>query len=112
MHDISYLPAYALQSAAQSVKALVFTDVGLKTIHKDAFFGAQTLEHIAMVEHKLTSPIYTMIPPSEKLRFLYIITNDSHDCYSRGSLDLNMLTLDKKKSLRMIEIVASTLRGL
>ena len=102
-HNVASLPAYAFQSAAQSVKVLTLIDLGLETIHKDAFFGVFTLEEFYLAENRLTSPVYTMIPPSEELKEL-VVDIGSHDSSFKSNLDLNMLELDKRKHLRVLEI--------
>ena len=98
-HNIAYLPAYAFQSAAQSMKWLFLVDIGLETIHKDAFFGVLNLEVITMTQNRITSPICTMIPPSEKLK---IISLGHH--HFNSSIDFNVLKLDKRKHLSLLVV--------
>ena len=92
-HNIAYLPEYAFQSAAHSVKYLRLENLGLETIHKDAFFGVLTLEVLGIMHNRITAPIHvcSLIPPSEELMILQMV--DSH---FNISVDLNMLKLAEK----------------
>ena len=99
-HTISYLPAFAFQSAAHSVRWLELVNMGLKTIHKDAFFGVLKLRVVNLGQNGLTSPISTVVPPSEKLKILSFKYHNFNN-----STDFNMLKLDKRKHLRVLVMV-------
>ena len=106
-HHIPHLPANAFQSAARSLKYLFLQNVGLGTIHKDAFSGVMGLEAFYLLGNIITSPIHYKIPPSAELKQL-CFDNKQTD----GSVDLDVLKLYEQKHLVTFEITwTSSLKG-
>ena len=95
-HNIAYLPAHAFRSAANSVKVVKLIDIGLVTIHKDAFVGVLTLEILSLKLNKITNPSYFIIPPSTSLHELLLSNFDI------SSVKLNTLEIMEQKHLSVI----------
>ena len=96
-HNIAYLPARAFRSAANSLKYAELVDIGLMTIDKDAFAGVMTLEVLNMVLNKITTPLYSIIPPSAQLHVLVIAE------YDINIVSLNTLEIKEQKHLNVIK---------
>ena len=72
LHNIAYLPPCAFRSAANTVKFVNLDDIGLVTIHKDAFVGVLTLEILVLRRNKITTPLQITVPQSTSLHVLLI----------------------------------------
>ena len=95
-HNIAFLPAYAFQSTAHSVKYHMLRDIGLETIHRDAFSEVLALTSIDMERNRITSPMHFMIPPSPSLKVF------GSNYYTNKSIDLSLLKLYKKDHLSVL----------
>ena len=96
-HNIAYLPACAFRSAANSLMFVELIEVGLMTIDKDAFAGVVSMEVLNLGFNKITTPLYSVIPPNTQLHVLSI------DNYEINSVSLNSLEIKEQKHLSVIQ---------
>ena len=52
-HNIALLPAHAFGSAAEQLRLLFLSDIGLEVIHKDAFAGLMNLQLVKNTRSQL-----------------------------------------------------------
>ena len=98
-HSITHLRMNSFRSAAGSLQQLQLTDIGLQTIHKDAFSGVNSLKVLQLTQNRLTAASDVMLPPSSQLTLLDIRYN--HVDGSFRDLDLDVMQVSEKQHLRV-----------
>ena len=95
-HNIASLPAHAFGSAAEHLRVLHLSNIGLEVIHEDAFAGVMNLQVVTVKDNILLQIPGAMILPSTHLRVM-----EYNDNKLNSTLNLTALHIARKDQLKM-----------